>query len=105
MVAFSDAGLRGLPLTEKGQKTYWDPSLQCFGIRVSRGSKTFVLKHRKRWITLGRFPLLSLSQARTEAKRQLAEFTLGRVRPQALPYPTAVKLFLVAPVIDHDGNF
>jgi integrase len=95
VVAFSDTALRAIPLLEKGQKTIWDPSLPCFGIRVSRASKTFVLKHRNRWITLGRFPApLTLSMARSEAKRQLAELTLGKVRPHSITYSQAITLYL-----------
>jgi integrase len=92
---FSDLKLRALKPPIKGQTDIWDTAMPSFGLRVSQGgSKTFVLKHRNRRITIGRFPLLSLSQARTEAKRLLAEFTLGRDRPRALPYPAAVELFL-----------
>lgn len=66
-----------------------------FGCRVSQGgSKTFVIKHRNRRITIGRFPTISLSEARTEAKRLLAEFTLGKVRPQTVTYKVAVHMFL-----------
>jgi integrase len=45
-------------------------------------------------ITIGRYGVLSLSEARTEAKRLLAEFTLGRVRPQSLTFEEAVKVYL-----------
>jgi integrase len=43
---------------------------------------------------IGRWPIISLSAARTEAKRQLAEKTLGKVRPQSVTYAQATKLFI-----------
>lgn len=52
------------------------------------------MKHRNRFITIGRFPTISLSQARTEAKRLFAEFTLGKTRPRSITYQLAVELFL-----------
>src|ERR1700729_3318640 len=92
---FTDTGLRSIPAPEKGQRALWDDTLPTFGVRVSQGgSKTFVLKHQNRFHTIGRFPLLSLSDARTEAKRMLAEFTLGRIRPQSITTKQAIELFL-----------
>lgn len=94
-VRLNDASLRALKRPEKGQEDYWDSNLPGFGCRVSQGgSKTFLLKRQNRRITLGRYPIISLQDARDEAKRLLAEFTLGRLRPQSLPYAEAVKLFL-----------
>lgn len=94
-IALSDAKLRSLKPPEKGQFNYWDKGLAGFGVRLSQGgSRTFVLKHRNQYITLGRHGIVSLSEARTEAKRLLAEFTLGKVRPQSITYPQATSLFL-----------
>jgi Arm DNA-binding domain len=94
-VNFSDVGLRSIPAPSKGQVSYWDEKLPSFGFRVSQGgAKTFVLNRKNSLITIGRFPTISLAQARTEAKRLLAEFTLGKVRPQSITYAEAVKLFL-----------
>src|SRR5437763_9970286 len=94
-MSFSDVGLRSLTPPPKGQISYWDDKLPSFGCRVSQGgTKTFVLNRDNSLITIGRFPILSLSKARGEAKRLLAEFTLGRVRPQSITYQQAVQLFL-----------
>jgi integrase len=94
-MSFSDVGLRSLSPPPKGQISYWDDKLPSFGFRVSQGgTKTFVLNRKNSLITIGRFPTISLSQARTEAKRLLAEFTLGKVRPQSITYSQAVTLFL-----------
>ena len=92
-----DTTIRSLPSPQSGQKLYRDDTLPGFGCRVSQGgTKTFVLVHGadRRFITIGRYPVLSLSQARAEAKRLLAEFTLGKSRPQSITYQAAVDLFL-----------
>ena len=94
-VTLSDVGLRNLPALERGQRSYWDAKFPTFGVRVSQGgSKTFVVNRGNSLITIGRFPILSLSDARTAAKRLLAEFTLGKTRPQSISYAEAVKQFL-----------
>jgi integrase len=76
---------------------YRDASFKAgsFACRVSQGgSKTFLIKHRNRRFTIGQYPTLSLSEARLEARKLLAEFTLGKVRPHTLPYSQAVQLFV-----------
>jgi integrase len=94
-IAFSDVKLRSIRPPVRGQVSYWDDKLPAFGLRVSQaGTKTFILNRHNTFITLGRFGILSLSEARTEAKRMLAEFTLGKIRPQSITYPQAVKLFV-----------
>lgn len=93
--ALSDLFLRNLDPPARGQRAIWDDKLPSFGVRISQGgAKTFVLNHRNTLITIGRYPLTTLSEARTEAKRLLAEFTLGRIRPQSITYQEAVKLFI-----------
>ena len=95
IVSFSDTGLRSLKPPPKGTCDYWDKSLPCFGVRVSQGgTKTFVLNLDKVRRKIGRFPILSLADAREAARRIMAERTLGRVRPQAISYHTALSLFL-----------
>jgi integrase len=96
-ITLSDATLRSLAIPQKGQQSYWDASFKAgsFACRVSRGgTKTFVIKYRRRRYTIGQYPTLSLSEARTEARKLLAEFTLGKVRPQSLSYAKAVELFI-----------
>jgi hypothetical protein len=63
-----------------GQTVVWDTTLAAFGCRVSQGgSKTFIVNRNKTFLTIGRYPIISLSEARTEAKRMMAEFTLGKI--------------------------
>jgi integrase len=91
----NDIVLRSLAPLPRGQFVAWDSKLSGFGCRVSQGgTKTFILKHRNRRITLGRYPVLSLADARNEAKRILAEFTLGRLRPQPMSMQKATGLFI-----------
>jgi integrase len=90
-------GLQSLKAPEAGQVDYWDVVVPGFGCRVSQGgTKTFILKKDNRRITIGRYPILSLADARSEAKKLLAEITLGRTRPQSISYDTARTQFLEA---------
>src|SRR5438552_168588 len=74
---------------------YWDECLPTFGVRVSpKGTKTFILKIHNGRQAIGRYPIISLSDARKQAKRLLAEKTLGKVRPHAILLSDAVKLFI-----------
>lgn len=92
--SLTELKLKNLPVPEKGQHITWD-AIKGFGIRVSHnGNRTFLLKHKNQFITLGQYPVLSLSDARTEARRIKAEFTLGRLRPLAMAYSEAVDAFL-----------
>src|SRR5438874_998678 len=93
--AFSDVFLRSIQAPPKGQFCVWDEKLPSFGIRVSQGgSKTFILNRGNNFITIGRFGVLKLAEAREEAKKLLAEFTLGKIRPQNITYDQAAQLFL-----------
>jgi integrase len=74
---------------------FWDKALPSFGVRVSpRGTRTFILKIHNGRQSIGRYPILTLSQARTEAKRRLAEKTLGKLRPASVTFSAAVNLFI-----------
>ncbi len=93
----TDLEIKNLKAPATGQKLYRDDTLAGFGCRVSQGgTKTFVLVHGydRQFLTLGRYPIISLSEARTEAKRFLAERTLGKVRPRSITFPQARTLFL-----------
>jgi integrase len=94
-IDLSDAGLRSFKAPLKGTVDYWDTKLPGFGCRVSQGgAKSFILKLHNSRRAIGRYPLISLSEARVEAKRLLAEKTLGKVRPQSKSFPAAVTEFL-----------
>jgi integrase len=66
----------------QGQIDVWDKRSPGFGIRVSMGgTKTWIAMYRKdghkRRLVLGRFPGMSLADARTAAKRYLGDVAKG----------------------------
>jgi hypothetical protein len=79
---FTDMTLQKLPIPADGQKLYSDDALPGFGVKVSLGgAKSFILtvgKQRQR-ITIGRYPIVTLAQARERARTILAERQLGIV--------------------------
>lgn len=94
-MTLTDISVRNLT-PEHRQRTYFDDNPRGFGVRVSPGgAKTFVVicgAARER-ITIGRYPIISLAQARGEAKRILAERTLGAKRPNHVKFETALHEF------------
>jgi integrase len=96
-VKLTDLSIKALTAPERGQKTYFDDSLSGFGVRLSSGGvKSFVLVHgrsRSR-TTIGRYPIISLADARTEAKRVLAERILGKHQTPSLLFHQGLTLFL-----------
>jgi integrase len=78
--------------------TLWDGSLKHFGLRVAPGgTKSFlVLLGSGRRQAIGRYPEITLAQARIKAKRILAERTLGRHQTSSVGWQTAVEKFLDA---------
>lgn len=76
--------------------TLWDDGIKGFGLRVyPGGAKTFiVLIGPGRRQSIGRYPIISLAAARAEARRILAERTLGKVGPTYHAYEDARDDFL-----------
>ena len=88
----TDIAVRALPVPEKGQRDFWDDTIPSFGIRVSQGgSRTWVLMQGGSRKSPGRYPLISLSEAREAACRALRSKTLGLY---TITYPEALELFL-----------
>lgn len=95
----TDLAVRKIAPPEKGQRTIWDKSLPNFGLRISQGgTRSWVVQHgpTRQFTTIGRYPLISVAVARVEAKRILAERTLGKTRPVSITYDEALKQFLAA---------
>lgn len=92
----SDVAIRAAKPTDKSF-TIWDDATPGFGCRVyAGGAKSFiVLIGPGRRQTIGRYPMVSLSDARTAARRILAEKILGRVKPTHTALEDAVKAFLL----------
>jgi integrase len=94
-ISLNDASLRSLKV-DAGQADFWDQHLPSFGVRVSPTSKTFMVNIGNSRRSLGRYlpGVFGLADARTEAKRLLAERTLGKVAPSRLRYSDALQDFL-----------
>ncbi len=78
------------------QYTLWDSTLPNFGLRVSPGgTKNFTLMvgARRERISLGRFPIISLAEARAKAKALMAERTLGQHQAKSIRFEDAYQLF------------
>lgn len=74
-IAFTDLSLRKLAHPEKGQARYFDEHLPAFGLTVGKLTKTFIVIHgpNRKLRTIGKYPEVSLADARRAAKRMLAE--------------------------------
>ena len=66
----TDMAVKKMPYPEKGQVKYWDEITPGFGLRCSPKSKSFIVMfgEKRRLKTLGRYPNLSLSDARRDAR-------------------------------------
>lgn len=96
-VPLSDRTLKALASPPSGQTTYWDETLGNFGLRVSQGgAKSFVVVYgpNRTRKTLGRYPTISLKQARDKAKELLAQFTLGIDTQRSITWKQARERFL-----------
>lgn len=73
----------------------WCGSLRGFGLRTGKNVKTFIVRvahgRNKR---IGRYPLTSLADARSTAKKLLAEKVLGNIVPTHTAYESARDDFL-----------
>jgi integrase len=100
IMRLTDTNIRSLTAPPKGAKVYYDDSLAGvggrFGVRVSQGgTRAFILatgETRDR-VTLGRYPVVSLADARHAAKTILAERQLGRHQPSKTTLKAALDLF------------
>jgi len=93
----TDLSIKSLAVPEKGVTVYADDIITGFGIRVSQaGTKSFVLTHgiRRQRETIGRVGIISLQEARAEAKRRLAEYTLGKSSKPRVAWDAALEEYL-----------
>lgn len=85
----TDLQIRKMRPPQTGQRTYFDEAQPGFGLRVSQGgSKSFVVVYGKRrqLKTLGRYPDMTLADARRAAKKMLGDVAIakgdGSIRPE-----------------------
>jgi hypothetical protein len=91
----TDLKLRSLSSGD-GQRDYPDDAITGLSVRVGKRTKTFMLslrKPRRRRVTLGHYPELSLSQARERARDLLAEARLAKEVPISLSFHEAKEQF------------
>lgn len=80
--SLTDLAIRKLTPPARGQAEVWDGKVPGFGLRISPGgTRTFVLVYRAngmaRRLTIGRYPALSLSEARVKAMDALNKVAHG----------------------------
>ena len=98
-IQLTDISIRSLKPPDKGQRLYRDKNLKGFCVRVSQGgTKTYVLVHgaNRQFTTIGRVDALKLSEARKEAKRLLAEYTLGKGKLASYTFSEVQEAFFCA---------
>lgn len=93
----TDISIRALKTPTEGAAIFYDDSLAGFGVRISEGgTKSYILTHgrRRQRETIGRVGVITLQDARAEAKRRLAEYTLGREKPHSIGWSDALEKYL-----------
>lgn len=100
----TDLSIRRLVAPASGRMTYSDDRVPGFGVRVSAsGVKSFVLlvgRSRKR-ITIGRYPIVGLAEARTKARELIAERVLGKEDLPSIKFESALPVFLASQYPQH----
>src|SRR5262245_31724843 len=93
-IPLTDAGVRALKAPQTGQTTVWDKT-SPLGVRISSGgAKTFIvmLGSGKRH-TIGPTAVIKLTHAREEARRLVAQKTLGLIKkPSPISFGEALPL-------------
>src|SRR5438128_1062595 len=78
----TDSAIRAVQAPPSGQVVHWDATLPGFGLRVAcGGAKTWIAMYRQggrlRRLTLGRYPVVGLADARERARDVLASVVKG----------------------------
>lgn len=95
----TELSVRHIEIPERGQKIHFDDTLPNFGIRVSYGgTRTWVAligsEHSRKLISLGRYPALSLKDARAKAREVLVNGILDTPAIETVTWSDALDLFL-----------
>src|SRR5260370_29861557 len=91
----NDTTIRGIKPPEKGQKDYIDKPGLALGVSPG-GSEPFVFRHGASGhrIPIGKYPVVTLSQARQRARELGAQITLAQHKPKSLTCAEALDLFI-----------
>jgi integrase len=82
---------------------YRDDSLVGFGVRITpNGVRSFFLQHGndRATTTIGRYGIITLAEARTAARRILAQKTLGTYQPRSIKFSEALDTFVATHCAD-----
>lgn len=92
----TDMAVRKLSFPVKGQVTYWDETTPGFGLRCSAKSKSFVIMYgdKRTLKTIGRYPSISLSEARKRAKVKLSLVMIEPDTEPSIEFEVACDLYL-----------
>lgn len=93
----TDLVVRSLEPPKRGQRMVRDTLISGFGVRVSQGgTKTFIIVYgqNRKHVTVGRYPLLSLAEARKRARELLLRATVYGDDGPSLTFDEAVERFL-----------
>ncbi len=92
----TDMAVKKLVSPQSGQVTYWDKTTPGFGVRCSSKSKSFVVMfgEKRRLKTLGRYPSMTLSDARRDARMFLSEVSFGKHLETKISYENGRERFL-----------
>jgi integrase len=73
-IRFTDLAIGKLANPKDGKERYWDELTPSFGLSVTKYAKSFIIFYGqpRRSKTIGKYPSISLADARKEAKRLLA---------------------------------
>ena len=95
-IRLTDLAVKKLPLSEAGQVTYWDELTPNFGIRCSARSKSYIvlLGDRRKRKTLGRYPKMSLAEARKQAKVLISQQAMTPDSGEERVYQAVVRAYL-----------
>ena len=81
MPKFTKKFIENLEHPESGQELIWDDEIKGFGIRLTKGAKSYFVQNRvngkDRRVTIGRHGVFTLQEARQEAKKQLQDMAMG----------------------------
>ena len=103
MQKLTKAFVEKLPFEPSGQKFYRDPDLKGFGLRVSKTVKVYIAESKLHGktirATIARHNVITVDEARTKAKKILAEISEGK-NPHDVEKARKSKLVTLAEVLE-----